>query len=800
MLANEQLMKINWESPNNRVDKLFDTSLGAVYNLKIQPYFDGKDLADKQKKIAVDVLTIDFLAKNYYQQLERYIVLDFEFRLYPAIDKSENANFFLTFAFSNKNLSSIKNNRDFHTLFRLEYNKYNNLYFEPFYSVHRVDTRQKKNELTSLTANSYSIANCYHPNRIRLIIDLTKDSIYSWNINGYKQVMLKSGIDYYKNMNYNDFRSLSIFTHRIDSKDKDMKRQLIELSPVKIFTTNKLEELTLLDDCLANNLLYANYKFMDKNPEKSKNPDEIYALALSYLRGENLLKGFDLLKTATTKKHVLAMYQLGICYEYGIGVAQNYDKALASYNDAISYNYTPAIYQYITCAIKKNNNLIHAQKSDRYLFYPHLKAMLKNIDDEKNYNSLEWYYLCHILQKTKVPFPIIDNDKLLYHSIFTPYYTQDVFSEEQLNKLIANHKYPAFYLLLINYNAFLYPNVNKDVIQKVYPKKYLLKTLDDPLCNLSFAFLERMINSTDLQEFTSDESSLQYSSYYLYYILAFLAKNSSKEINSNEAFVKNFLWVNYNWDENRINIFKQNTPDEYYLLALMELHKFYEYNFQNAYANLYQNNTKSLESALKYLDIACNNNIKEAQYILGREYLLASQNSKYIDNKSHESHGIELLKKSAKAKFRPAQYLLLRYNFDKKKSLTTEDLNLLKELCELNHAPSWRLLGEAQTLQLAIESFKKAIELGDIEACQLLGNLYNKENNSQLSQQYWREFIERLNKSRYSDYYDLYIGTISNNGAYVVNGELKNNKIIPKIIKNNMSKITEYDLKIYDTF
>ncbi len=94
---------------NNGVRQVFAAPLGNVY--KFQP-MDGLKLEYYEDKISLNSMQFDLFPKKGDFALQRYLIIDFKIRIFPAISKETNSKFRLKF-FASKNLAyNVKTNKD----------------------------------------------------------------------------------------------------------------------------------------------------------------------------------------------------------------------------------------------------------------------------------------------------------------------------------------------------------------------------------------------------------------------------------------------------------------------------------------------------------------------------------------------------------------------------------------------------------------------------------------------------------------------------------------------------------------
>ena len=112
-------------------------------------------------------------------------------------------------------------------------------------------------------------------------------------------------------------------------------------------------------------------------------------------------KAINMLVKAANKKHILAMYQLGICYYRGFGVEIDFDNACKWLGKAANYNLPDAIVLYAMIQLYKNNFLPFRDESSTKI----IQAALSQLDSSsatpgywvfksifKDFRHFQWNY------------------------------------------------------------------------------------------------------------------------------------------------------------------------------------------------------------------------------------------------------------------------------------------------------------------------------------------------------------------------------------------------------------------------
>ena len=349
---------------NNK--KLFDTPIGALYRLQENVLINGDEITNSQKiKIVTPIkkekppLKYDSLERHKYscayryigdrdekiinaiginfckkikdqKKLRRFVVIDFKMRQYPALSKNKTSFLKLKFFNSNHNASFVRT-----------YNHTKQVLFLGLQGVHLLNKYGLVNGSGNIINYNQNLKP-YKLNHVRFIFDRDNPTAlcHTVNING--------NISFFENISVKDNKSFGLFMEKI-SPDKAKYRKLIELSDPFIYSTNDITELSKLTQIPINSEYpynrYLEDEFLEQNKKRYfnkvkrfKNPDQIYAYAMHFMKGTDLISAAKLFKhLARHENHVLAMRQLGLCYFLGIGYPQNLETAKHWFEKAVHY-------------------------------------------------------------------------------------------------------------------------------------------------------------------------------------------------------------------------------------------------------------------------------------------------------------------------------------------------------------------------------------------------------------------------------------------------------------------------------
>lgn len=328
-----------WKA-NGGVQKLYKTPLGAVYRFTHSEYFDFSSFYKKDGREKVYCLQFD-LPESYKNNKTpyRFIVIDFKIRSFPAISEIKFPKLVFSFTRSLNNASSILVNSSLNGFSYFETGKtwsgISTLKNSPYWPKGKKFPRPWNLSSGARYLPHYGIASC------RIIFDIHKDGVVSTNINGTKFIK-----------RHNERTSIFPFGNSFgiclqhDGKilpKQALPRELLEVSSPKITLTNNENDLQRLKPVEIVEYPYSGYPAIKTKIKNVENPDWLYAYAMELLKGKDLVKAVEVLKTAAKKEHIFAMYQLGVCYYRGLGVETDMKKAVKWVRKAAKYSMTDAL-------------------------------------------------------------------------------------------------------------------------------------------------------------------------------------------------------------------------------------------------------------------------------------------------------------------------------------------------------------------------------------------------------------------------------------------------------------------------
>jgi TPR repeat protein len=306
-----------WDQING-VRELFPTAIGRAYEFEYtNPFmpFPGKISGSEWQKeweaTPISALRYNVKLRDKKNQ-ERFFAADFSVRQFPAMGETEPLRFHFTFF-----LSSRDEPEQFCDLDHA-------VRFMPAAIALRgrlgVDLADYASErIGRLFLPRHENLNC------RMLVDRSKNEV-SVSLNGYRKIFCG------RKIMTDPIRSIGIFIEQ----DQSRPSRRVEFSAPRIYQFDDPAVLEKLPPVTFSCYPYENYASLREAPtgRKSsiaKNPDAWYAEALEKLEQPSRCDppaGVELLKKAAKADHVLAMYQLGVCYYRGHGVARDDDSAL----------------------------------------------------------------------------------------------------------------------------------------------------------------------------------------------------------------------------------------------------------------------------------------------------------------------------------------------------------------------------------------------------------------------------------------------------------------------------------------
>ncbi|UDQ99051.1 hypothetical protein AAEX28_02960 [Lentisphaerota bacterium WC36G] len=855
--------KAEWISTKG-VKKLYETPLGHLYKFE-KIHVDDFCLPTIKRALDYNseknLPTLQFeLYKNRKdkEKFKRYIVVDIKLRMFPAIDKEEDPSLHFDFFSTKLGANNSYKNKNFEHFSFLSTNiPTPHFKFPPYSIISNVNLNNIKSIPIMYAKNkTHYCLYAYRPVNVRLIFDtFCKDkSILGKKMFNAKpmeviektyfnSINTNGGVDVYPNFTLFDnsgqfiIRSLGFLLEAppIYSVGRrfiyklPQPRQYIELADPVIYTTDEKEDLQLLPVVKTTEYPYESYTLKYKPDEtneqrykrirKLDNPDEIYAHALKYLEGLNLVYGAKLMKQlAKNENHALAMLQYGICYLHGYGVKKNIYEACKWFKKAKDFGVQDAFaYFHFTKMLIYNRPFL--RETESAFLIKQYNNMTRKDDTATKFSptySQQFYHnrllnpvakFCHEtnnelklisevlrfvgffknmvylefdpIQKTIDINRKSKDGKIINSFVNISMYDKRSFgftinhldpnrqtNEKYLNSYIAEaifkkYKYnkPSYYLLKghskINLGLSSSKNFEKAVKDALVDFKLGAKINDNKDCLLEIMHCQARLGELTIEDFT-EQTDVKFGDYPLYYLLKFAVKNPEY------PGIKEFL-TRKNYDARMIWLKRNKTLDKY-LIALEGLYVYYHYGFfihkhHSLKAKHYQ---KDLDKVFQFLKIAADENIPEAMYLRISLIMQKKYNSIVFNDQSFKV--TEILNKLVKQKHKLAIYHQVRLQFEKTFS-NKQMLIDLQPLLKMNYAPAWVLAskiyhkmnkGNPKKMPKIINFYRKSAKLGANSANNDLGYIYSNLKGEKYDGKAAEHWKEFVRNDVLKRYYEYY--------------------------------------------
>ena len=356
LFAEMEVYRVTWV-PGNGAERLWASSIGSVYRFPLcaSPSTilycpdHGSNSGECSlvqghgNRIEGGILEAEFpKARKRGVREKRFAVIEFYIRAVPGREKSSSATFDIRLLNSSNritgasydSLNSITHLNSRTGLIRFTSRS------QHFSSFHRP-------ELMVPPYNSDRVAPDFEPIGVRVIFDVVKGRL-SVEYNGRRMpfrdvetLRLRTPV----------VRSFAITTRgamALSSRARTSRVEYLELSAPVLRRCGSIEEVEALPPMKFIPYSYEKYPLVPKKNQdfqsfirRYDNPEVQYAQALRLLYGGEELcdpvAALELLRKAASRRHVLAMYELGVCYWRGYGVKPDFAKACGFLKDAFEY-------------------------------------------------------------------------------------------------------------------------------------------------------------------------------------------------------------------------------------------------------------------------------------------------------------------------------------------------------------------------------------------------------------------------------------------------------------------------------
>lgn len=734
----------DWEY-NSQVQKIADTPLGILFCIEPTPdsdiliHLDGCncDLCQGNPKLA-GLLNFSFLKNKEINR--RYVVVEFTIRANPGFEN--DAIPAMSFGVLRGGKSEVNGYaKDFNGMVSVRSNR--TFFLETAYP----DLRGNVIQFFTDSAGIRFVPD-FEPMHVRIIFDTVnaREIIVYQNRSWSKYTNLEMPAPDGKI----DFRNVGLVIP--DGKfSRDYRKRYLEISRpvVRQFGTEKemyeaLEPIEfspyryedLLIGIRAQN---ADKRSLIRQARMHKNPDVLYAYAMSLLygKGENCdpETALELLKEAASKHcHVLAKYELALCYFRGYGVAKNEKTAFRYIDDAIKFRYSKASALYMFMRYEQLNRPIFISDALRDDFKKKIFNDLSNDHDltmmSDRFGLEAGGAMVDVSPKILSP---LDN----YFNLSKP---DNDNAYAFFESCIGQGYYPANLLLAIRRISDDQKKVKScepATITKLLDKGAHQGDNDAAIVRLFFRARANQLTEDDF----SPAQLLKLMDYPEYYLLNFLYQNPD--------FPATQQILGGNYESAGLILDKDKRPEAKLLLALMSISKI-RYTDCRAYLTPDSAKFRNLVNAAQTNPVA--------QYFLARAYYNNDMPADYQKTSSEQSRQyqtIQLLKQAAGANFLPAQYMQLAEELDG--NIGNADLFLarIQKFCDLDYAPAFMLKARAlqkfKRLEEAKQIYREAAKNGNADACYELAVL--SPDDASLWEQYIKADMARRNFDKADFFY-----------------------------------------------
>ena len=727
-----------WESSSG-VKKFADTPLGAVYK------FDGCALhtilptlyplhkkncdcsycrkLEQPSPMKGGLLQFNFLKNR--QRNSRYVAIDFKIRAFPALDSNKTHDFRFRLVRSAK------------TKIDSDYDDLNGLMELDEPPIPKIfQTRYVKSPATLSQGSVYELVPYqpeFGPLSVRVLFD-TDSGYVSVYYNGelisheWSEQPIPEPIE---------IRTFGIITTNRGSHKRHREEYLEFSNPVVRMASTKEELFREAPPGGFSPYPYASYLGMIKKekPERMarrvrqhKNPDLQYAFALRWLYGQDPdpKEALELLERAAGEKHVLALYQLGICYWRGYGVERDWKKALRYFEESADYTYSPAALLHW---------IVHWQSEHR--------SLLMTKDLRREYDECGNRFLLH-LGSNSVAFPatlsVLSPKYLIDPNTVCSTRGRSPETQEQfyIDHMIARGYFPGKYeLLKLHFYGFKTPYEISESRAQTW--------LND--CAVDKMFLLRLFDLARRGKLKREEFTplreLQYADEPLWHIL--------KTLCGNGEMLKSKLICDLSKDHQAV--LRKNPWLEGMFLLLRQavigngmITDFDSGLFLRAFEKI-KEGEKSAPVAQYWLGMCYSKgDLPETERRRGELYC--------------NQQAVKYFQAAAQGGMRKAEYMLLELEAQEKQVNVDKFLERLEPFCELDYAPAWmlrgRVLRNGSRHEEAKAAFRKAADLGEHYGLHELALYAENEQRPGDAKQLWGEYIQADLHCRKYDRFDPY--------------------------------------------
>lgn len=768
----------------NDVKRLYDTPVGAVYEFglslpwKCTPYLDSStrqigareheknckcDICRKMRSGIKGVLLASLGKKELKRK--RFVVLDFKIRAFPAIDSNQTSSF--QFQVVRSGETKIKSN----------YGDVTGILYTGSSLLRSFSTEfiQPPNFWVTKTEGfpynpDFGLYSC------RIIFDTRTGNNLTVIRNGYHVIFLQPEAPAPRLPI--EINSLGIISQDRGGNKRN-RREYLEISSPVIYRFNSealLQELPVQD---VVPYPYDAYLLKDskdrpvpaeqewRKAKGSKNPDLQYAYALRWLYGDecNPSRAIDLLEAAAKENHVLADYELGVCYYRGYGVAQNWKKADRYLKEAEAFGYSKAAaLRSMIAWVQRNRPKFYDRKGWNDSMVEMIEASGKSIEHD---NSVFYSFFSDVQDAF-----IFEYSPKRFHLGFWTQHRYLFMNFPDADEIVGRHMeqnrnagYIPAYLTEAQYLEFR----KKD-------RKAIIRLLragsnaGDLECRSKLMLLLAEAGEPPKEMFNA-ENDLLLSDDPVYLLLDYALKHPD------EPGIAEFLAADR---EGAARIWgRKNSAEAGYLSALLTWSRVYPYRHRHGVphrrkkvgdfpemeqvAAMRRNEEKAAAAGFEQLKTAAKAGIPSAMYLVARQYGNCDYpaDDEVTSDFLAKQAGEAWMKKAAAAGHAQARFLVLAGELEKAMVSRQEQMLMeVEEFCRMNYPPAFLLKAEIldrlNRNAEAVAAYEAAASRGEYQAWRILALKQEKLKNENAANELWKKFIAADREHRRQDRYDVF--------------------------------------------
>ncbi len=764
---------------NGGIRKLHDTPLGGVYEFPLSevwtclpdswpggpsrrithPANCRCSRCEIRRNGIKSSLSISFGKKKLKNK--RFVVLDFRVRAFPALTNSKTPEY----QFQVVRSEATKIDSDYGNISGMVRIRSGRLYTFDTTAV------RPANYWVMETDGTYYKPN-FEPHSYRIIFDTRTGKRLTVIVNGYSQVYLQPE-EPIPGDGPIEINSLGIISQSRGG-DERYRRRILEFSPPKVYRFDSPKLLESLPELKVAPYPYDSYAIAGsrrgralsaeeeaRNLKHHKNPDLQYAYALRLLYGKDPhpARALELLEKAAREDHVLAIYQLGLCYWRGYGMEPDLRKADRYLRTADRYDYLQA--NVLRSAILWNEN--NRPKFNEGKSWNGDIAKTLRLSDWHNHahdlyafisiiNGLGGYHLVEMSPKRYS----LSHWNFLLRSVNKDQPDPKAETLRELDSQIRTGYRPACLL-----KALLLRSLDAPAEEIMAP---LAKGAaeGDAECRVMLLEMKAATGKLDAKEFTP-ELEMELGDYPMYALLEFAVRNPDV------PGVAEFLKFEKDFSRSKRIWSKPETPESHYLLGLLEWTVAFPYARMHASVESEPRKPKFTErndlgaSGFKHLAAAARGGVPGAVYLIARQYCLGDYPAEdaYSDRERAFQAGLTMMKKAAAAGHLKARFYLLEAETETaNRKRLTEMLTENGEFEQLQYAPAAllkaKILEKLKTSGDAPAAYEQAGNRGMREAWRLLALEAAARKQEAKANAFWEKYIQADREFREQDRYDFF--------------------------------------------